>query len=362
MAIKKINKVFEHRVYAQRTLRELKIMRLLEHENVLSAKCILQPDSLEKFESLYVVMEMMETDLTQIIKSGQALTEHHQQFFVYQMLRGLKYMHSAGIIHRDLKPRNLLVNSNCDLKICDFGLARANIPYLLTKTAQMTDYMTTRWYRAPEIILSQRVYDGKVDVWSVGCILAELITRKPLMPAKSEQEQMQKINDLIGNADTSLINKIEDEKNKEFMLGLPKRKGQDLNALFSNASANAVDLIRKMLIFDPDKRISVEEALAHPFLEKLHAETDEPVEKETMPPFDFDFELYSLKTSEFKELIYEEIQLYHSETAVQKYLENRTAHPNGILYQRFGKEKMRTMYRTGEAPPTEHDTVNADRV
>ena len=112
----------------------------------------------------------------------------HVAFFTYQILRGLLYMHSAGIIHRDLKPRNLLINSNCDLKVCDFGLSRANIPYLLTSTAQMTDYMTTRWYRAPEIILCQRIYDGKVDVWSIGCILAEMITRKPLMPAKSEKE------------------------------------------------------------------------------------------------------------------------------------------------------------------------------
>lgn len=156
-------------------------------------------------------------------------------------------MHSAGIIHRDLKPRNLLVNSNCDLKICDFGLARANIPYLLTKTAQMTDYMTTRWYRAPEIILSQKQYDGKVDVWSVGCILAEMITRKPLMPAKSEQEQMQRINDLIGNADLSLIDNIEDEKNKEFMKSLPKRKGQDLGKILTGASEDAVSLIQAML-------------------------------------------------------------------------------------------------------------------
>jgi len=97
----------------------------------------------------------MESDLTKIIKSKQTLSMEHVAFFTYQILRGLLYMHSAGIIHRDLKPRNLLINSNCDLKICDFGLSRANIPYLLTSTTQMTDYMTTRWYRAPEIILSK---------------------------------------------------------------------------------------------------------------------------------------------------------------------------------------------------------------
>jgi len=127
---------------------------------------------------------------------------------------------------------------------------------------------------------------------------------------------MQKINDLIGNADADLINNIEDEKNKEFMHSLPKRKGQDLSKILAGAAPECVDLVQKMLIFNPDDRIAVEDALAHPFLAKLHAETDEPVEKQTMPPYDFDFELYSLKTAEFKELIYEEIQLYHDEAAV----------------------------------------------
>lgn len=101
-------------------------------------------------------------------------------------MRGLKYIHSCGIIHRDLKPRNILVNSNCDLKICDFGLARANIDSLMTPSALLTDYIATRWYRAPEVILSWKQYTGAIDVWSVGCILAELIKRKPLLPAQNE--------------------------------------------------------------------------------------------------------------------------------------------------------------------------------
>ena len=135
MAIKKIVKAFEHRVFSLRTYRELKIQRLLEHENVLGIKRILKPKNRESFNEIYVVSELMETDLAQIIKSNQPLTDDHIQFFLYQLLRGLKYVHSAGIYHRDLKPRNLLVNSNCDLKICDFGLSRANIPYLLTRSA-----------------------------------------------------------------------------------------------------------------------------------------------------------------------------------------------------------------------------------
>ena len=154
VAIKKIEKAFEHKVFTLRTLRELKIMRILNHENVLSIKSILKPASLAEFNELYVVSDLMETDLAQIIKSNQVLSDEHIQFFLYQILRGLKYIHSCGILHRDLKPRNLLVNSNCDLKICDFGLARANINTLMTPSASLTDYIATRWYRAPEVILS----------------------------------------------------------------------------------------------------------------------------------------------------------------------------------------------------------------
>ena len=188
VAIKKIEKAFEHKVFAQRTLRELKILRLLQHDNVIGIKTLLQPKNRKDFNEIYVVSELMETDLAQIIKSNQPLSDDHIQFFLYYLLRGLKYIHSAGILHRDLKPRNLLVNSNCDLKICDFGLARADIPYFQTQSAIMTDYIATRWYRAPEVILSWKRYTSAIDVWSVGCLLAELITRKPLLPATSEEE------------------------------------------------------------------------------------------------------------------------------------------------------------------------------
>ena len=136
------------------------------------------------------------------------------QFFVYQILRGLKYVHSCGILHRDLKPRNLLVNSNCDLKICDFGLSRANIDSLMTNNALLTDYIATRWYRPPEVILSWKQYTAAIDVWSVGCIFAELIRRKVLLPANNEQEMMHMMTELLGSPSTDLINQIEDEDNR----------------------------------------------------------------------------------------------------------------------------------------------------
>lgn len=107
------------------------------------------------------------------------------QYFLYQILRGLKYIHSANVLHRDLKPSNLLLNANCDLKICDFGLARVT-----SETDFMTEYVVTRWYRAPELLLNSSDYTAAIDVWSVGCIFMELMDRKPLFPGRDHVHQL----------------------------------------------------------------------------------------------------------------------------------------------------------------------------
>jgi len=152
----------------------------LQHENLLSLQTLMQPLNAHSFQDLYMVSELMETDLSSVIKSSQHLSEEHLQFFMYQLVRGVKFLHTSNVVHRDLKPRNLLVNSNCDLKICDFGLARIDFPNLQWKASVMTDYVATRWYRAPEIIVGWGKYSKSVDIWSIGCILGELINRKPL--------------------------------------------------------------------------------------------------------------------------------------------------------------------------------------
>ena len=107
------------------------------------------------------------------------------QYFLYQILRGLKYIHSANVLHRDLKPSNLLLNANCDLKICDFGLARVT-----SESDFMTEYVVTRWYRAPELLLNSSDYTTAIDVWSVGCIFMELMDRKPLFPGRDHVHQL----------------------------------------------------------------------------------------------------------------------------------------------------------------------------
>ncbi|RHN60845.1 putative mitogen-activated protein kinase CMGC-MAPK family [Medicago truncatula] len=132
-------------------------------------------------------------------------------YFLYQLLRGLKYIHSANVLHRDLKPSNLLLNANCDLKICDFGLARTT-----SETDFMTEYVVTRWYRAPELLLNCSEYTAAIDVWSVGCILMEIIRREPLFPGKDYVQQLALITELLGSPNEEDLGFLRSDNAKKF--------------------------------------------------------------------------------------------------------------------------------------------------
>ena len=169
------------------------------------------------------------------------------------------------------KPRNLLVNSNCDLKICDFGLARPLFHNL--KANVLTEYVATRWYRAPELLLSANHYTTSVDMWSVGCIFAEMLQRKPFLPGTDTKNQIELICEYLGTPDLEHMKHIP-QQSKKLIKNLPKNKknGKDFNKLFSFANPQAIDLLKKLLTFDPEKRITVTQALAHPYLADLHLE------------------------------------------------------------------------------------------
>ena len=306
VAIKKITNAFENAVDAKRTLREIKLLRHLKHENVIRIVDVVAPPALEEFTDVYVMYELMDTDLHQIIRSKQALSDDHCQYFVYQLLRGLKYIHSANVLHRDLKPSNLLLNANCDLKICDFGLARTN----KEDENFMTEYVVTRWYRAPELLLSCAEYGEAIDVWSVGCIFAELLGRKPLFPGKDYVHQLNLIARVIGSPTEEELHFVTSDKARRYIRSLPPSDRVDFRAVYPDADPNAVDLVDRMLAFDPSKRITVTEALAHPYLATLHDETDEPTASST---FAFDFENETLTESRVRDLVYEELAAFHGE-------------------------------------------------
>ncbi|CAF1702954.1 hypothetical protein HID58_010801 [Brassica napus] len=298
VAIKKIGNAFDNIIDAKRTLREIKLLKHMDHENVIAVKDIIRPPLRENFNDVYIVYELMDTDLHQIIRSNQPLTDDHCRFFLYQLLRGLKYVHSANVLHRDLKPSNLLLNANCDLKLGDFGLARTK-----SETDFMTEYVVTRWYRAPELLLNCSEYTAAIDIWSVGCILGETMTREPLFPGKDYVHQLRLITELIGSPDDSSLGFLRSDNARRYVKQLPQYPRQNFAARFPNMSAGAADLLEKMLVFDPSRRITVDEALCHPYLAPLHDINEEPV---CVRPFNFDFEQPSLTEENIKELIYRE--------------------------------------------------------
>lgn len=266
VALKKMPNVFQNLASCKRVFREIKMLSSFRHDNVLSLLDILQPANPSFFQELYVLTELMQSDLHKIIVSPQTLTIDHVKVFVYQILRGLKYLHTANILHRDIKPGNLLVNSNCILKICDFGLART---WDQRDRLNMTHEVVTQYYRAPELLMGARRYTGAVDIWSVGCIFAELLQRKILFQAAGPIEQLQMIIDLLGTPSSDAMKYACDgAKNHVLRAGQRPSNAQSLYRLSPQTTEDAVDLLVKLLQFDPDKRISVEEALRHPYLEE----------------------------------------------------------------------------------------------
>ncbi|KAI3422713.1 Mitogen-activated protein kinase [Psidium guajava] len=307
VAIKKIGNAFDNRIDAKRTLREIMLLHHMDHENVIAIKDIIRPPRKETFNDVYIVYELMDTDLHQIIRSDQPLTDDHCQYVLYQLLRGLKYVHSAHVLHRDLKPSNLLLNANCDLKIGDFGLARTT-----SETDFMTEYVVTRWYRAPELLLNCSEYTAAIDMWSVGCILGEIATREPLFPGKDYVHQLRLITELIGSPDDASLGFLRSNNARRYVRQLPQYRKQQFPMRFPNMSPAATDLLEKMLVFDPNKRITVDEALCHPYLSSLHDANDEPV---CPRPFNFDFEHPSCTEEHIKELIWIESVKFNPDPA-----------------------------------------------
>ncbi|KAG1760127.1 Pkinase-domain-containing protein [Suillus occidentalis] len=276
VAIKLVTRIFEKVQLAKRALREVTLLRhFSSHENITGLIDVdaISPD----FQEIYIFMEPMEADLHQIIKSGQHLSNEHVQYFLYQILRGMKYVHSAAVIHRDLKPGNLL--------ICDFGLSRGYDSAPDEQVGHLTEYVATRWYRAPEIMLAFRCFSLRrpslEDTREPAVYLQSLCLEGPCSRVKIDQ--LNKILDVLvlvaGTPEEDVINRIGSDK--------------------------------KMLSFDPSARISVPDALAHPWLASYHEETDEP---DCPTTFEKWRDIEKLETIEdFRKALWEEIEDYRME-------------------------------------------------
>jgi len=321
VAIKKIEDAFGHLTFAKRTLRELRMLRHLRHENLIDVRHVFLPGVMSTFEDIYVVSELMETDLASILKSAQEISDDHCRFFLYQILRGMKFVHSADVIHRDLKPRNLLVNSNCDLKICDYGLARVKFQDPLFQTCAMTEYVCTRWYRAPEVLCSWTDYGKAIDMWSIGCIFAEMLRRKPLFPGRNTQQQLQLTISTLGTPEKAVLRRIPNDKCRKFIESLPSSRPKPLSETVT-ASHEALDVLNRTLCFDPDGRLTVELALQHSYLSGLHCPEDEPI-RGPLDASEFEFERRKINMDALRREIFLEVLNYYPAEKRQQFLDEQ---------------------------------------
>jgi mitogen-activated protein kinase 1/3 len=310
-AVKKAHGVFTYNEDAKRILREMKLMKLFNHPNIIRmVDLIPPPPGSTNFEDIYIVQDLMDTDLRRIINSSQELSVNHLKYFVCQILRGLKYLHSANVLHRDLKPENILARHDCLLKICDFGLSKlVDEEEDYTKT----QYVTTRWYRAPEIMLNVVNYTRSIDVWSVGCIFAELITREPIIKGKDYRDQLTKTFDLFGTPSGPHLDIVQSVGARNFVKNLPQRRARPMEMIFPSYrnEPEALDLLARMLTVHHPDRITVDEALAHPFLASLRDPTQEGVCENSS--YDSSFEGEELDGARLRQLMWDEIREIHPE-------------------------------------------------
>mmetsp|Transcript_19559 Transcript_19559/g.21225 ORF Transcript_19559/g.21225 Transcript_19559/m.21225 type:complete len:416 (+) Transcript_19559:25-1272(+) len=256
VALKKIRVETEFDGISPSTLREITLLMQMNHENVVKLENVVMDK-----ERMSLIFELMDSDLKKYLDQTNApLPLETIRSFTLQLLSGLSYCHSMGVMHRDLKPHNILISSSGKLKIADFGLARSFTPF----NRSLTTEVITRWYRAPEILLGYSKYCSSVDLWSIGCILAEMSNNQALLMGDSDIDQLYKIFKMNGTPTSSDWPEIENLP--YYRSNFPKWYPMKLSLLVPNLPVDGVDLLQKLFDYDPFRRITAKAALQHIFL------------------------------------------------------------------------------------------------
>lgn len=260
IALKKIRLETEDEGVPSTAIREISILKELQHTHIVSLI-----DVISHAKKLYLVFEYLEQDLKQLMnKRKQGLSGFTLKSYLYQMLDGILFCHTHRIIHRDLKPQNLLVSRDgLTIKLADFGLARAFQVPLHTYTHEVV----TLWYRAPEILLGDKHYSPAVDLWSVGCIFAEMSTKQPLFPGDSEIDELYKIFRVLGTPTEHSWPSV--TSMPDYAPVFPQWSPQPLGSVVSTLPTDGLDLLSRMLCYEPTRRLSAKVALQHQYLEEI---------------------------------------------------------------------------------------------
>eukprot|EP00998_Keelungia_sp_KM082_P005049 NODE_1643_length_1268_cov_23.581069_g1628_i0.p1 GENE.NODE_1643_length_1268_cov_23.581069_g1628_i0~~NODE_1643_length_1268_cov_23.581069_g1628_i0.p1 ORF type:complete len:395 (-),score=93.01 NODE_1643_length_1268_cov_23.581069_g1628_i0:27-1211(-) len=242
-------------------LREIQALRRLSpHPNIIKLYEVLYDRSTGR---LALVFELMEMNIYELIKGRrQYVAEDKILHYMYQLCKAMDHMHRNGIFHRDIKPENILI-CNDALKLADFGSCRG-----IYSKQPFTEYISTRWYRAPECLLTDGYYNYKMDLWGVGCVFFEVVSLYPLFPGTNELDQIHKIHNVMGTPSQELLNKMK-KHSSHMEFDFPPKQGTGLTRMINHASPEALDLMQKLLTYNPDDRISAKQALRHPFFKEI---------------------------------------------------------------------------------------------